>query len=122
MPRLRLRRIDRRFGGTTPIDALKGVCLQIEQGEFIAIEGDSGGGKSTLLNIIGLLDEPTGGSYSVGEVEIALEARQIVHRADRGDPIFQLRDAGDEAVRRAGHVSPVVLPAGPTRAQRIQLL
>jgi macrolide transport system ATP-binding/permease protein len=91
MPRLRLRSIDRRFGGTTPIDALKSVSLQIEQGEFIAIEGESGGGKSTLLNIIGLLDEPTGGSYSVGEVEIAsARSRTIAElRSDRFAFIFQ---------------------------------
>jgi macrolide transport system ATP-binding/permease protein len=91
VPRLHLRDIDRRFGGTTPIDALRGVSLQIEQGEFIAIEGESGGGKSTLLNIIGLLDEPTGGTYSVGEAVIgSARPRSIAElRSDRFAFIFQ---------------------------------
>lgn len=78
MPRLELRDIDRRFEGTPPVDALRRVSLRIDQGEFVAIEGDSGGGKSTLLNIIGLLDEPTGGTYSVGEqVTDSTRARSI---------------------------------------------
>lgn len=91
MPLLHLRDVDRRFEGATPIDALRKVSLQIEQGEFIAIEGESGGGKSTLLNIIGLLDEPTGGNYSVGETLIgSARPRSIAQlRSDRFAFIFQ---------------------------------
>jgi len=43
--------------------ALSGINLQIEQSEFVAIMGPSGCGKFTLLNIIGLLDNPTAGSF-----------------------------------------------------------
>lgn len=71
MPDITLRGIRRRFGGTTPTDALRGVDLTIVQGEFVAIEGQSGGGKSTLLNIIGLLDEPTSGQYLIDGVDMA---------------------------------------------------
>jgi macrolide transport system ATP-binding/permease protein len=71
VPTLTLQGIRRGFGGTTPTDALRGIDLTIQQGEFVAIEGQSGGGKSTLLNIIGLLDEPTGGHYLIDDIDMA---------------------------------------------------
>lgn len=49
--------------GPTRLDVLKGLDLQVSQGELLAIMGKSGSGKSTLLNIIGLLDKPSAGSY-----------------------------------------------------------
>ena len=45
--------------------ALSGVHMKIDKGEYVAISGPSGCGKSTLLSIIGLLDTPTGGSYTL---------------------------------------------------------
>src|ERR1700751_4110427 len=45
--------------------ALSGIHLSITKGEYVAMSGPSGCGKSTLLSIIGLLDTPTGGSYSL---------------------------------------------------------
>jgi len=54
-----------------PVKALKGVDLEIAEGEFTAIVGPSGSGKTTLLNIIGGLDRPTAGYVEVGGVDIS---------------------------------------------------
>lgn len=51
--------------------ALKNVNLSIKKGEFVAISGPSGGGKSTLMHLIGLLDQPTSGSYELDGHDVA---------------------------------------------------
>lgn len=73
MPELHLRDIRRVFGEHA---ALRGVSLTVSQGEFVAILGPSGGGKSTLLNTIGLIDRPDAGTYTIdGRDTSALDER-----------------------------------------------
>lgn len=76
---------------TIPVHALRGVDLEIKDGEFTAIVGPSGSGKSTLLNMIGGLDNPTKGRVWVGDKEITeLDPDQLVDfRKDKIGFIFQ---------------------------------
>ncbi|WP_425230741.1 ABC transporter ATP-binding protein [Sphingomonas sp.] len=63
-PLIALRNVTKTYGaGATAFQALKGVDLDIAAGDFVAIMGASGSGKSTTMNILGCLDVPTGGSF-----------------------------------------------------------
>jgi putative ABC transport system ATP-binding protein len=57
--------------GQEEIHALRGVNIQIERGEYVAIMGPSGSGKSTLMNLVGCLDTPSKGSYLLNNKEVA---------------------------------------------------
>ncbi len=76
---------------TIPVNALRGVSMDINAGEFTAIVGPSGSGKTTLLNIIGGLDRPTNGSVFVGGQDISkLNDNQLIDfRRDKIGFVFQ---------------------------------
>src|SRR5512138_1043358 len=57
--------------GEEEIHALRGVSIEIQRGEYVAIMGPSGSGKSTLMNLIGCLDTPSKGSYLLNNKEVA---------------------------------------------------
>lgn len=63
-PLIQLRGIVKTYGqGTTAFQALKGVDLDVRRGEFVSVMGPSGSGKSSVMNLLGCLDTPTGGHY-----------------------------------------------------------
>lgn len=71
-PVIELRGIVKKFYIGTPneLTVLKGIDLTVYEGEFVAIVGASGSGKSTMMNIIGALDRPTGGTYQLEDVDM----------------------------------------------------
>ena len=71
-PLLELNAVSRTYtSGGEPLKVLTEVSLAIQSGEFVAVMGASGSGKSTLMNIIGCLDKPSSGAYSIRGVEVA---------------------------------------------------
>lgn len=71
-PLIELQGVTKVYGeGQAAMQALAGIDLRIGQGDFVAIMGHSGSGKSTCLNILGCLDSPTGGSYRFQGVEVS---------------------------------------------------
>src|SRR5438309_4860930 len=67
-----LSKIYRKPGTNIEVAALRNINLDFEQGEFTAIMGASGSGKSTLMNILGCLDQPTSGSYVLGDQDVSV--------------------------------------------------
>ena len=77
--------------GSEKVEALKGINLSVEKGEFISIMGPSGSGKTTLMNIIGCLDTPTDGTYFLNNKSVSeLSDDELAHiRNDEIGFVFQ---------------------------------
>jgi putative ABC transport system ATP-binding protein len=82
---IRLEDVSKVYGlGETTVNALKEVNLTVNAGEYCAIMGASGSGKSTMMNIIGCLDRPTTGSYYLdGEAVAQMDDQQLAHIRNR---------------------------------------
>ncbi len=69
-PVIRTEALERVYPGAEPVHALRGVSLEVRRGEFVAVMGSSGSGKSTFMNTLGCLDTPTAGEYWLDGVAV----------------------------------------------------
>ena len=83
--------VSRSYGShSAHVHALRGISLDIEQSERVALLGKSGSGKSTLLNLLGGLDRPTSGTITVGGRELGtMTSDEWRHRLETVGMIFQ---------------------------------
>ncbi|HUM99806.1 MAG TPA: ABC transporter ATP-binding protein [Halothiobacillus sp.] len=122
-PLIELSGVTKSYGsGSASMQALRGVDLTIHQGEFVAIMGASGSGKSTIMNIIGCLDTPTTGSYrfkGIAVEQLDRNQRAQLRRYELGF-VFQ----GFNLLSRTSALENVELPLiyrGLPNAERRQL-
>lgn len=84
LPLIRLQNLTKTYGvGEASFQALRGVDLEINEGEFMAVMGPSGSGKSSIMNILGCLDTPTSGTYFFKDVavnQLSSQQRALLRR------------------------------------------
>jgi putative ABC transport system ATP-binding protein len=120
-PLLELRDVTRSFPGPPEVQALKGINLSVQQGDYVSIVGPSGSGKSTMLNILGLLDRPSVGEYRfdghlTGDLD---EDTRAAVRAQRIGFVFQ----AFHLLPRRSVLENVMMPmlySGTPRGERVE--
>jgi len=88
---LKVRDLSKSYGGARPRDVLRGVSLEVRRGEYVAVVGESGVGKSTLLNLVAGLDSPDRGSIALDGADLASlgDAGRTLLRRSRIGFVFQ---------------------------------
>jgi putative ABC transport system ATP-binding protein len=108
-PVIRVEAVEKIYGeGAAAVRALRGVSLEVERGEFVAICGSSGSGKSTLMNVLGCLDRPTHGRFLLDGVDVRTLSRtdQAHLRNRKLGFVFQ----GFNLLKRHSALDNVILP------------
>ena len=124
---VKIENLNKQFGGTVPLHVLHDISLEIEEKEFVALEGPSGAGKTTLLNIVSTLDAPTTGTVTIRDIDVHRLGQDELNRFRNRNLGFIFQDdlllsnlTAIENVMLPGRVAR--LPIGQVRRRAQELL